>query len=147
MRRAQAGINCPRVQETLREVAQCIRHIHQKDLVHADVKPRKCNPPIAEPSCQLRNAPTAHQTTPHAGNFVRTIEDRRIKAIDFDATVGKGEVVGHKLSTGFAPPEFAKQIFASGPQASRAVERSGSGVSRKKSALKVMRQKLDITRV
>ena len=79
-----AGVNVEKAKSLCVEVARCMQHVHGQGILHADIKPR---------------------------NFVRTGSDMALKLIDFDAAVRMGEIVGFKLSTGFAPPELARMVF------------------------------------
>ncbi|KAF0694397.1 Aste57867_14737 [Aphanomyces stellatus] len=65
----------------LQQVAECLRHLHEFDLVHGDLKKL---------------------------NVVRV--GNQVKLIDFDATAAFGEPVGAKFSSGSLPPELFYEL-------------------------------------
>jgi len=84
-----AGNNEMWVQMTLKDIASGLEQIHAAGLVHCDSKLR---------------------------NWIRITAGGRevFKAIDFDAAVQQGEVIGDKLFTGFCPPEVACALLEPG---------------------------------
>jgi len=65
-----------------RDVGYCLKHLHEKRLVHMDIKPK---------------------------NFVRV--GGRWKLIDLDAATPCGETAGPKWSTAYVCPEIAKVLY------------------------------------
>ena len=77
-----AGYEPEKARMVAKEIALALKHMHDKGLIHGDIKPR---------------------------NVVRV--DDVWKLIDLDAAALKGEPIGRKYSSGYFPPELAKLLF------------------------------------
>jgi len=79
-----AGVDHRKVSVYLFEIASCLRHLHDKDYIHADLKKE---------------------------NFIRIGE--RIVVIDFDAMIKIGAEYTSKYTSSVIPPERARVVFSS----------------------------------
>eukprot|EP00505_MAST-04D_sp_SCG-Rhode-Island_P000583 Stramenopile-MAST_4_protein_583 len=77
-----AGHEPHKVRPIAIDVANALQHLHEKGLVHGDIKPR---------------------------NIVRVVD--QWKLIDLDASASIGDPIGRKYSSGYSPPELAKMLF------------------------------------
>ena len=92
-----AGYEPRKVRDIAIDVAKALQHMHEKGLVHGDIKPR---------------------------NIVRVVD--QWKLIDMDAAASIGDPIGRKYSSGYSPPELAKMLFTKNGESSNTVQEAPS---------------------